>query len=199
MSEFFLNAILMIFLAFIAIMAIRQNRLFGVVMLSGAYSLVAATWFVVADAVDVAFTEAAVGAGVSTVLALGTLSLVGVEEKKRPIEPFALVIALGTGLLLLLAVLDMPSYGLATTPVQLHVGPHYLLESEREIGVPNVVTSVLASYRGFDTFGETVVVFTAAIGVFLIIGGWTRAARSGQETSPVNEKRSNHTQEKLDA
>ncbi len=199
MSEFFLNAILMIFLAFIAIMAIRQNRLFGVVMLSGAYSLVAATWFVVADAVDVAFTEAAVGAGVSTVLALGTLSLVGVEEKKRPIEPFALVIALGTGLLLLLAVLDMPSYGLATTPVQLHVGPHYLLESEREIGVPNVVTSVLASYRGFDTFGETVVVFTAAIGVFLIVGGWTRAARSDQETSSTNKKRSNHSQEKSDA
>lgn len=182
MTEFILNAVLMIFLALIALMAIRQHRLFGVIILSGAYSLVAAVWFVVADAVDVAFTEAAVGAGVSTVLALGTLSLVGHEEKSRPIEPLALVIALGTGALLLLAVLDMPPYGSPATPVQTHVGPHYLLESGREIGVPNVVTSVLASYRGFDTFGETAVIFTAAIAVFLILGGWTRNARRRQES-----------------
>ncbi len=191
MSEFLLNAVLMIFLAFIALMAMRQHRLFGVIMLSGAYSLVAATWFVVADAVDVAFTEAAVGAGVSTVLALGTLSLVGHEEKHRPIEPFALVVALGTGALLLLAVIDMPAYSSASTPIQNHVAPHYLLESGREIGVPNVVTSVLASYRGYDTLGETAVIFTAAIAVFLILGGWTRTARSSATPNSGTDEQEN--------
>ena len=31
--------------------------------------------------------------------------------------------------------------------------------------MPNVVTAVLASYRGYDTLGETTVVFTAGAGV----------------------------------
>ena len=81
MSGFIVNAVLIVFLALIAFLALRLHRLFAMVMLSGAFSLVAATLFVVLDAVDVAFTEAAVGAGVSTVLALATLSLVPVQEK----------------------------------------------------------------------------------------------------------------------
>ena len=72
MSGFFVNAALISLLTLIAILAIRLHRLFAVVMLSGAFSLVAATLFVVLDAVDVAFTEAAVGAGISTILALAT-------------------------------------------------------------------------------------------------------------------------------
>ena len=61
---------------------VRARNLFVVVMLAGIYSLLAATIFVVLDAVDVAFTEAAVGAGISTVLFLGTLALTTSEEKK---------------------------------------------------------------------------------------------------------------------
>jgi multicomponent Na+:H+ antiporter subunit B len=63
----------------------------------------------------------------------------------------------------------MPPYGAATNPVHQHVAPRYLERSGEEIGVPNVVTSVLASYRGFDTLGETTVVFTAAIGVMILL------------------------------
>lgn len=174
MSEFFINAFLIASLAIIGLMVLRQHKLFAVVILSGAYSLVAAAWFVVADAVDVAFTEAAVGAGVSTVLALGTLSLVPQSEKQYPVQPFALSITLGAGLLLLLAVIDMPEYGSGAAPIHNHVAPHYIEQSEGEIGVPNIVTSVLASYRGFDTLGETAVIFTAAIAVLLILTGWTR-------------------------
>ena len=58
-----------------AVMILRLHNLFVVVMLGGVYSLLAATVFVLFDAVDVAFTEAAVGAGVSTVLLLGALAL----------------------------------------------------------------------------------------------------------------------------
>jgi len=61
------------------------------------------------------------------------------------------------------------------------VAPRYLEESEHEIGVPNVVTSVLASYRGFDTFGETAVVFTAAIGVMILLSAMRRKDRFGEE------------------
>ncbi|HPG26894.1 MAG TPA: cation:proton antiporter, partial [Myxococcota bacterium] len=53
----------------------------------------------------------------------------------------------------------------------------YLEDSEEEIGIPNVVTSVLASYRGYDTFGETTVVLTAAVGAMLLLGGGLTRAR----------------------
>lgn len=33
-----------------------------------------------------------------------------------------------------------------------------------------MVTSVLASYRGYDTLGETTVIFTAALGVLALLG-----------------------------
>jgi multicomponent Na+:H+ antiporter subunit B len=49
------------------------------------------------------------------------------------------------------------------------VAPRYLAESAEAIGIPNVVTSVLASYRGYDTLGELVVILTAGIGVMLLL------------------------------
>ncbi len=54
------------------------------------------------------------------------------------------------------------------------MAPHYLEESEHEIGIPNVVTSVLASYRGYDTMGETTVIFTAMVGVLMLMGGFRK-------------------------
>ena len=64
----------------------------------------------------------------------------------------------------------MPNYGDAKAPIHQHVAPRYLNQSAQEIGLPNVVTSVLASYRSYDTLGETFVIFTAAMGVLAIIG-----------------------------
>jgi multicomponent Na+:H+ antiporter subunit B len=51
----------------------------------------------------------------------------------------------------------------------------------QDIAVPNVVTAVLASYRGYDTFGETVVVFTAALGVMLLLGFGSGGRRKEEE------------------
>lgn len=64
----------------------------------------------------------------------------------------------------------MPRYGDPNAPAHQHVANRYIEKSGQEVGPPNIVTSVLASYRGFDTFGEVVVVFTAAAGVLAIIG-----------------------------
>lgn len=177
LSGFIVNAFLIALLALIAFLALRLHRLFAVVMLSGAFSLTAAAQFVVLDAVDVAFTEAAVGAGISTVLALATLSLVPAEEKPHSIAILPAFLAVATGVLLMAAVSDLPAFGDPNAPIHNHVAPEFIAGSANEIDVPNVVTSVLASYRGFDTLGETVVVFTAAIAVLLIIGGYTRTQR----------------------
>ncbi len=150
---------------------VRLRDLFAVVMLGGIYSLLAAAMFVVLDAVDVAFTEAAVGAGISTVLFLGTLALTSRMEKtpghSRLIPLFVVTV---TGAALIYGSLDMAGYGDPTAPIHKHVAPKYLDEGMAKTGVPNVVTAVLASYRGYDTLGEVFVIFTAAAGVIVLMG-----------------------------
>lgn len=156
----------------IAIAIARIHNLFAVVMLTGIFSLLGAAAYVIMDAVDVAFTEAAVGAGISTVLMLGTLALTTSEEKPSPKKNVvgALIVVTITGAVLIYGTLDMPHYGDPLAPVHQHVADRYIGQSGTEVGLPNVVTSVLASYRGYDTLGETYVIFTAAIGVLAILG-----------------------------
>ena len=169
---------------------LRLRDLFGVVMLSGIYSLLGAAIYAVMDAVDVAFTEAAVGAGISTVLMLTTLALTTRTEKtaKGLVRPLPLAIVVATGVLLVYATIDMPPYGDPQAPVHLHVAPRYIGESAGEVGPPNIVTSVLASYRGYDTLGEVFVVFTAALGVLAILGRRRRTSTSTLHAAPEREK-----------
>ena len=158
-------------LAITAIAVIRIRSLFAVVMLFGIFSLLSAVIFVVLDAVDVAFTEAAVGAGISTVLMLGTLSIAGRRARTPTHTPLLpLIVVSITGAMLVWGTFDMPYYADPANPIHQHVAPRYIYDSPTEIGIPNMVTSVLASYRGFDTFGELVVVFTALVGVMALLG-----------------------------
>jgi multicomponent Na+:H+ antiporter subunit B len=161
------------FLAVMAIAVIRLKDLFAAVMLMGIFSLVSASLFTVMDAVDVAFTEAAVGAGISTVLMQATLSLTTSKEStlfQRP-QPMALIAVLLLGSALVYATFDMPRYGDPAAPIHHHVANDYINRTESDIGVPNMVTAILASYRGYDTWGETTVIFTACVGVMLLLGG----------------------------
>ncbi len=173
---------LLSFLAVMAIGILRLRNLFAVVMLSGIYSLLSAGLFVALDAVDVAFTEAAVGGGIATLLMLATLALTTDREKppEGRLQVLPLLIVVATGALLIFGTLDMPSYGDPAAPIHQHVAPRYIAEAERETTVPNVVTAVLASYRGFDTMGELAVIFTAGIGVMLLLGR-PRRRRDGQD------------------
>ncbi len=139
-------------------------------MLLGIYSLLSASFFVAMDAVDVAFTEASVGAGISTLLMLVTISMTGRSEHPTRHKPLlALVVVAVTGSLLIYATLDMPYFGSAEAPIHQHVAPRYINDSMQEIGIPNIVTSVLASYRAFDTFGEVAVIFTAGMAVLALL------------------------------
>ena len=175
------NIILLALLAVTAIAAVRLRDLFAVAMMFGIYSLLAAVMFVLLDAVDVAFTEAAVGVGISTVLMLGTIGLVGRYERgsvRSSLLPLAVVVA--TGAALIYGTLDMPHFGNPAAPVHQHVAPFYITESPQQTGVPNVVTSILASYRGYDTLGELAVIFTAGVGVLALLG-LRRRKRPGKE------------------
>jgi multicomponent Na+:H+ antiporter subunit B len=166
------HIVLFTFLAAVAIAVIVLRDLFAAVMLSGIFSLLSAALFTVMDGVDVAFTEAAVGAGISTVLMLGTLSMTASNEKRRYNRPNlrALAVVVVTGAALIYGTLDMPRYGDPDAPIHHHMAPRFIEDSPEEIGIPNQVTSVLASYRGYDTWGETTVIFAAGIGVMILLG-----------------------------
>lgn len=179
---------LLTMLVLVAIAMLRSRHLFAVVMLSGIYSLLSAAFFVSLDAVDVAFTEAAVGAGISTVLMLAGMLLTARREK--PFEsrrvPVARLAVFATGAALIYATIDMPAFGDPNAPANAYVGQAYVEETPNDIAVPNIVTAVLASYRGFDTLGEVLVVFTAGLTVILLLG--VGSARGGREVSDVDEE-----------
>ena len=162
-------------MAVLAVAIARLRNLFAALMLSSFFSILCAAVFLVLDAVDVAFTEAAVGAGIATVLGLGTLVLTSAHEKPPPHRSWLpLLVVLATGTALVYGTLDMPRYGDPDAPVHRHVARRYIENSPAEVGVPNLVTAVLASYRGYDTLGEVAVIFTAGTGLALLFGGHRR-------------------------
>lgn len=184
MSVFVEMAVLTL-LAVTAVAINNLRNLFAIVMLSGIFSLLSAALFLSMDAVDVAFTEAAVGAGIATLLFLGALAATG-HGNSEPVRrsPFALLLVAVTGGLLIYGTLDIPHYGDPNAPVQQHVTPYYLENTRSETGIPNVVTAVLASFRGYDTMGEVIVIFTAGIGVFMLLGGSRRRNQKTRVRDP---------------
>ena len=166
------TALLLTLLCLTAIAVVRMRGLFAAVMLMGIFSFLGAGWMLLLDAPDVAFTEAAVGAGISTILALATLALT-TRRAKRPVRPPALPLAVVTitGAALVYGTLDMPHFGDPEAPASNYPHPSYVERTEEDIHIPNVVTAVLASYRGYDTLGETVVIFTAGIAVLVLLRG----------------------------
>jgi len=170
MEQLIIHVLLAAMCVVVVAIAAQRNQ-FGVVVLFSIYSFLMATVMVALDAVDVAMTEAAVGAGVSTVLLLGALYLTGDTESKptkRPLAPIAISIAVGC--MLAYGMQGLPTFSDPHAPIHSHVAARYLELGPKETGVPNVVTAVLASYRAYDTLGETVVVFTAGVGVIALLG-----------------------------
>jgi multicomponent Na+:H+ antiporter subunit B len=165
-----ITAVILSFMGITAIAMMRLRSVFAVVMLASLYSLLTAAVFVTMDAADVAFTEAAVGAGISTVLMLATLRLT-TRASKPPTHRSGLPLAviLLTGGTLIYGTLDLPDYGDPRAVSHQHVAAYYLEQTPTQIGIPNVVTAILASYRGYDTLGETAVIFTAGIGVYSLL------------------------------
>jgi multicomponent Na+:H+ antiporter subunit B len=166
------DILLLAFIAICAIAILRLRDLFAVTMMFGLFSLIAAGLFTTMHAPDVAFTEAAVGAGISTILILATLAQTARREQsqggRNVIVP--LVVVWVTGAVLLYGTVDLPVFGDPAAAAHNHVAPYYITQSPEQIGIPNMVASVLASYRGYDTLGEVVVVFAAVIGVIALLG-----------------------------
>ncbi|MCB1377218.1 MAG: DUF4040 domain-containing protein [Alphaproteobacteria bacterium] len=184
--EIYINAVLLSLLVFITIAIIRQRSLFGVVLLAGAYSFLIASMMIVLDAVDVAMTEAAVGAGISTVVLLATLHLTKTREYPQPrpaLVPFFVTVF--TGAALVWGTFTLPPFGEADTPMHQNTAPKYLDDAKDHRVAPNVVTAVLADYRGYDTLGETTVIFTAGMGIMMLLRARRRKHVPDKDEEPT--------------
>ncbi len=189
MFEFLLiNGILLFFITVTSLVVLMMRNLLAATVVMSMYSFLMSLVWLNLDAVDVAFTEAAVGAGISTIILIGALALVGTEEKRhKSIHwPACLLVVLTTGVLIY-GTLDMPHFGNPEAPVQTHVAPEYISQSveknktELKKGhkargsnyfhghVPNLVTSVIVNYRSYDTLFEVAVIFTAGISLILLL------------------------------
>ena len=154
-----------------ALAIVRTQNLFAAVILTGIFSLLIAANFFLLDAADVALTEAAIGAGIATMLFLGALALTGEHERAYTSNRLLALTVVGvTTLIVIYATFDKPRFGDPLAPVHQHVSPWYLERTPEVIDIPNVVTAVLASFRGYDTLGEVFVVLTAGIGVLFLFG-----------------------------
>jgi multicomponent Na+:H+ antiporter subunit B len=175
---------LLTLLAIIALTITRLRNLFAAVIMTGIFSLVSACLFVTMGAVDVAFTEAAVGAGIATLLFLCTLALTYSEESRAVKHSFlSFFVVFLAGAILIYGTIDIPEFGDGSAPVHRHLAERFIERSPEEIGIPNMVTSVLASYRGYDTLGEVTVIFTAGIGVLILLG----RGRRGKSIKPDSD------------
>ena len=63
----------------------------------------------------------------------------------------------------------LPDRGDPNAPANTHVSPYYIEHTIEETDTPNIVTSILADYRGYDTLGETTVIFTAGLACVLVL------------------------------
>lgn len=201
-----LDIFLLVLVAATAIAVISVRSLFSATILAGIYSLLMALVWTNMHALDVAFTEAAVGAGISTILLLGALVLTKrFAKKEKAIDRPALAICVVTGLVLIYGTFDMPKFGDPNAPLHTYEVPRGLLEQRvlkhesaapRDKGhaheghpdddfnghVPNTVTSLLAAYRGYDTMFETTVIFVAGVSLLLLL----RRRREGEMGVPVS-------------
>ncbi|MBY5269014.1 DUF4040 domain-containing protein [Spiribacter salinus] len=166
----------------VAVSVVLTRDLLKATMLFAIYSLIIAGLFATLDAGDVALTEAAVGAGISTVLILAVLTLVPRREHRHAGHSIpALIIVTITGAALIYATFDLPEFGDFNNPVHQHVGPYFIEQTYSDMGIPNMVAAVLASYRSIDTMGEAVVILTAGIAVYALLSVPPRRRRRDQE------------------
>lgn len=145
----------------------------GAIIAFATYSLGIAVIWVFLRAPDVGLTEAAVGAGVMTVMLLVTIArttrLSSLEATVVDVN-WPAAAACGLFVLVVLATVPaLPPVGGATNPAYEGVAQYYLENAYADTHVENVVTAVLVAYRGFDTFGEATVVFAAGVAVLAVL------------------------------
>ena len=165
--------VLLLFVLAAAVGAALLRDVMASIIAFAAYSLGISIIWVILQAPDVGLTEAAVGAGVMTLLFLLAIANTARPSEDRLFErpnPRALLVAGLFVVVLGATVPALPAIGAPDAPVVAgEVTQHYIANAYAETEVKNAVTAVLAAYRGLDTLGEAVVVFTAGIATLTVL------------------------------
>lgn len=69
----------------------------------------------------------------------------------------------------LLAVSELPPYGMADNPIHNQVSERYIKDSLDDTGIFNMVAGIVLDYRAYDTMFETIVLFTATLAVVITL------------------------------
>ncbi|MCC8467873.1 MAG: DUF4040 domain-containing protein [Rickettsia endosymbiont of Eriopis connexa] len=169
LGNYLLNLIAFL-LILISIKIIFAKDLLNAVIAASIFSLLIGVSYLIMDAPDVAMTEAALGACLSTCVYLNLLSKLPPDLKN--IERTNIISASLICLLFVVTLaymgLELPNYGDDNAPIHIYSSKYYLENTSRDIGVPSFVAATLASYRGYDTLGETSVILIAGIAVLLV-------------------------------
>ena len=173
MTMTLIEGALIVFVVACALGAAFLKDILSSVIAFAAYSLGVSIIWLILQAPDVGLTEAAVGAGIMTILFLLAMANTVRPEETRYFEAVRLRSVVGIGafvLVLVSTVPALPAIGDPNAPVVAgDVTQFYIANAYKETGVKNAVTAVLAAYRGFDTLGEVVVVFVAGIAALTVL------------------------------
>lgn len=135
------------------------------------FGLLCSIAYTLMDALDVAMTEASLGACITSAIMLKVASnLSPKNEVKKSDRLLALFLSIAFASLLIYAGMDLPKYGDIHSPVHSYIMDYYHENTHSEIGITSFVAAILGSYRGFDTLGETLVIYIAGICVIYIAG-----------------------------
>lgn len=179
-----LSALLLVLMLVCAAAALAAPDLLASLILFGVFSFLTAAFYAAVGALDVSFTEAALGAVIATVFFVSAIhrsSPEGGREKGEALRWLAPGVLLASGLALLWAAGGLPPLGSPASPASLHVSPRYIAGALEETGAKNMVTAVIVDYRGYDTLGETTVIFTAGMACLIVL---SLAAGKGRRSLP---------------
>ena len=144
-----IDTILLILVTVTAVAIIEVRNLYASAMLTSVYSLLMALVWVNMHSMDVAFTEAAVGGGISTILLIGTLVHTAREEKplKQRVHWKAAAVTTLCGAALIYGTFDMPRFGDPKAPIHHYRVPEMMAQT---VGFINATPGKQRPPEGFD-------------------------------------------------
>jgi multicomponent Na+:H+ antiporter subunit B len=182
----YLAIVLLSMILFLAVMLIVSIGYMKSIIIISLISLLSASTYLVMSAPDVALTEGAVGACASSCILLLGLRYIKSERCLSWFTPKQLLPCTVICFILLIVLccysLALHPYGDASNVMNGGAAEYYITNVEKDIGIRALVTAILASYRGVDTFCETLVIFTAGLCVIFIF------SQANSNTSTKNEE-----------
>lgn len=169
----YLEIVFLLILIICAVAILVSNNLISITIYSGVFSMAITLVYLLMAAPDVAMTESSIGALISTAMLIKAMQITNLKithDKYLTVKNVTGFFLLALfALMMIYAFAELPDYGQVYSPVNSYISRDYIKNTPVEIGIPSSVAAVLASYRGFDTLGETLVIMIAGIVIYFTV------------------------------